>query len=155
MTRTETGWRLFPWYIGAGLTVVAAVNFYMAYAAVHSFPGTATDASFATSNRYDEVLAQETRQEQLGWQITTLSEGRRPSIVLRGRDGKLMEGARVVVIADRPAGGFADQRVDYRATSPGRYVAEALLPEEGQWNLRLHITADGQIYRITKRVIVQ
>ena len=153
-TKASSGWRLFPWYIGGGMALVVGVNIFMAVQAVHSFPGTATDASFATSNRYDQVLADEARQAALGWQLEANVDGRRPFLVLRTRDGKLMEGARVVVIADRPVGGLADRRMDFRASTPGRYMAEAPLPEAGQWDLQLHITADGQTYRATRRVMV-
>jgi nitrogen fixation protein FixH len=148
-----SAWRLFPWFVTFGMGIVVAVNVFMAFQAVYSFPGTATDASFATSNRYDQVLADETRQAALGWQITTLLDGRRPAILLRTRDGKPLEGARVVVIADRPAGGTADRRMDFRAATPGRYVAETALPEEGQWDLQLHITANAQTYRATRRIL--
>lgn len=153
--QTEAGlWRFFPVWILAGLGLVVAVNFYMAFSAVRSFPGTATDADFATSNRYDRVLEDAARQARLGWALTAEVQGGVPAIVLKGADGKPLEGARVVATAQRPAGGQADVRMDLRATLPGRYVAARALPAEGQWDLQLYVSAGGQEFRATRRVLV-
>lgn len=150
----RTGWRYFPhWTIGL-LFVVVAVNGFMAYEAVGSFPGTATDADFDTSNRYDKVLADEARQAQLGWNVEASAAERRAVITLATREGAKLEGARVVAIAQRPAGGQADQRLQFRATSPGRYVADTALPEEGQWQLQIAVTEGGRQYRATRRILV-
>lgn len=153
-TQAPTAWRYFPhWTIGA-LFVVVVVNVFMAYKATSSFPGTATDADFATSNRYDQVLADEARQAQMGWKLEALAEGRNAVIVLKTREGANLEGARVVANAQRPAGGEADQRLQFRATTPGRYRADAALPEEGQWELQVYVSANGREYRVTRRILV-
>lgn len=150
----RTAWRYFPhWTIGA-LFVVVAVNVFMAYEAIGSFPGTATDADFATSNRYDQVLADEARQELLGWKLEASVAGNIAVVELKTRDGADLEGARVVATAQRPAGGEADQRLQFRASAPGRYRADVALPVPGQWDLLIYVSSNGREYRVTRRILV-
>lgn len=155
MNQTQTsGWRYFPHWSIAALGVVVVVNVYMAYCAIHSFPGTATEADFATSNRYDAVLAAEAQQKALGWQADASVDAGRAVIVLQTREGKKLEGARVVALAQRPAGGEADHRLDFRATTPGRYVADSVLPEHGQWELQVYASVNGREFRVTRRILM-
>lgn len=147
-------WRFFPWIVVALLAGVAGVNGVMAWRAIATHPGVATQAMFDTSNRYDSILTTEARQHALGWTLAVTVLDGRLAADLQGADGKPLEGARVVGVASRPAGGRADVTLAFRAASPGRYVSETALPLGGQWDLLLSASAAGKELRATQRVII-
>lgn len=149
-----SAWRYFPWILAAVMAVVMAVNFGMMYEALHTFPGTATQTMFDDSNHYDKVLEAARREAALGWSLTVETAGPRLAVVLHTRDGGMLEGARVEAMAQRPLGTEPGRRLRFRATSPGRYVADAALNEEGQWDLLLAVSAGGQNYRATRRIVL-
>lgn len=147
-------WRFFPWIVVAGLGGVAAVNGVMVWRAFATHPGVATSAMFDTSNRYDSIISAEARQQALGWTLRVSAQDGRLAAELLGADGKPLEGARVIGLASRPAGGQADVTLAFRAAAPGRYVSEAGLPVGGQWDVLLSASAAGRELRATQRVVM-
>src|SRR3954452_1373474 len=97
-------WRWFPaWLIGSMLGV-AAVNGYMVYAAVHSFPGDAGTDGFDLSNSYNRVLKAEEAQSALGWHVESAIEKHLPVLTVVDRNGQALADAKVDVQAERPLG---------------------------------------------------
>ncbi|MCW3476762.1 FixH family protein [Limobrevibacterium gyesilva] len=148
-------WRFFPWVVAGAMGVVILVNLGMAYSAVHGFPGLAADDVFDRSNAYDKVLAASQRQAALGWSLAVSVEAGRPVVLLTGREGQPLEGARLSATARRPLGAETTSHVVFRATAPGRYVAEAPLAEPGQWDLLIAAASGQQTLRSTHRVVVR
>jgi nitrogen fixation protein FixH len=149
-------WKLFPLAIIAGLGVVVLVNVGMVYAALHSFPGKAGDEDFALSNRYDAVLEREQREASLGWTVVARTDvGGVPEITLADRDGSPLRGAVVAATAERPLGAPERRALVFHEAEHGRYVADASLPEAGQWELTLSASFGGHDLAATRRVIVR
>ena len=149
----RSGWRFFPYYVAAALAFVVTVNVAMAVTAVRTFPGLAADDVFDRSNAYDQVLDEAAKQKALGWDVQGAMEGGRYVVVLKDRAGKPIEGVRLTALAERPVGNTANLQLNFRATAPGRYVADRALGLAGQWEIRL-AAASGQLtYRTTRRVV--
>ena len=149
-------WRFFPWAVVACMTIVVMVNAGMVYAALHGFPGAAgDDEGFALSNHYDLVLDQAQRAAALGWSISAeTDDSGRPVVKLTDRDGAPLRGASVAASAGRPLGAPETRALTFREAGGGRYVADAVLPNPGQWELTLSASADGHTMAATRRVIV-
>lgn len=147
-------WRFFPWYVGAGMLFVMAVNGAMTWAAVQTFPGLATTRGFATSNGYDRVMAAAERQAALGWTVATALDGDRPVVTLAGPDGAPLPEARLAAAVQRPLGPPERSELAFRATAPGRFEAEAALPR-GKWDLDLTVTAAGSDYHTVRRIVLK
>jgi len=163
MTRVREGalqprniWRFFPWFIAAAMGVVVAVNFGMAYTALHTFPGTAGGDGFDLSNHYNFILDRVTKQAALGWNVRAevTAEGH-PVIVLSDRSGTALAAAGVQVTAERPVGDKLTTQVRFSEMSPGRYVGVETLSEKGQWELRISATAGGHGISATRRIVVR
>ncbi len=148
-------WRWFPWALIGGLGIVVLVNAGMVFAALKSFPGKAGSEDFALSNRYDTVLQRSERDAALGWTIQASTDAARvPVVVLTARDGAPLQGASLEGVAGRPLGPAETHRLAFHELSAGRYVADAVLPERGQWELTLSVDSGGSQIAATRRVIV-
>ena len=148
-------WRYFPLAIVGGLGLVVVVNAGMVYAALHSFPGKAGDEDFALSNRYDAVLEREQQEIALGWTVVARTDvGGVPEITLADRDGSPLRGAVVAATAERPLGAPERRALVFHEAEHGRYVADASLPEAGQWELTVSASFGGRDIAATRRVIV-
>ena len=154
LSRTRSPWRWFPWAMIGALGVVVVVNGGMIWAALHTFPGVAATDVFDASNHYDTVLAEAQREAAFGWTLQTAATTQRVTVALTDRGGAPLSGARVTATALRPLGPDHTTILAFRETAPGSYNAEAALAE-GQWDLRLAVTAGGNTLHMTRRVVVK
>jgi nitrogen fixation protein FixH len=148
-------WRWFPVALMAGLGAVVLVNAGMVFAALRSFPGKAGSEDFELSNRYDTVLQRSEHDAALGWIILASTDRARvPVVVLTERDGTPLRGAALAGVAGRPLGPAETQHLAFHELAAGRYVADAVLPEQGQWELTLSVASGGKQIAATRRVVV-
>jgi len=149
-------WRRYPWFIAAGMSVVVAVNFGMAYTALHTFPGNAGGDGFDLSNHYNGVLERVEQEAALGWTARAEADANgHPVVLLVDRSGAALSGAGIAAVALRPLGDPRTRDIQFSEISPGRYVGAAVLDEKGQWELQLHASAGGQEYSATRRIVVR
>jgi nitrogen fixation protein FixH len=149
-----TVWRWFPAGLIAAMGLVFAVNGYMAYDAVTTFPGTAGQDGFDLSNNYDRVLATAQRQAGFGWQIEAdVASTRYPMLRLADRNGTPLA-ADIDAYAERPLGSPDPTVLKFQPIGNGRFQASTTL-FSGQWDIMLTIRADGRLYSATRRVIVK
>ena len=152
-----SAWRFFPLAVILSMTFVVVVNAGMVYEALHSFPGASEgDEGFALSNHYDIVLDQAQRQAALGWKVAAQTDDAgRAVVVLTDRQGVALHGATVAASAERPLGAPEARSLTFQEVGAGRYVADAVLPLQGQWELTLTASAEGHTVAATRRVIVR
>jgi nitrogen fixation protein FixH len=155
MSAERSAWRFFPWAVAGAFAVVFMVNGGMVWSAIATFPGVATTDDFGHSNRYDAVLAAAAREAALGWQVRTSIDDARAVLVLTGRDGQPLTGARIVAIARRPLGPDAATPLAFREVSPGRYMADRALGAAGQWELLLSITRGADMLHAAPRLMLR
>lgn len=152
--RRGSAWRWFPLALIAVMSVVFAVNGIMVWCALGTFPGQAGSDGFDLSNHYDRVLETVQREAALGWQIrATTDAAGRPELRLTDRAGMPLRGAQVVATAERPLGPRETTPLVFRDDGTGRYVADAVLAAQGQWELQLTASANGQTLVSTRRVV--
>jgi nitrogen fixation protein FixH len=153
----RSAWRFFPLGVIGAMALVVAVNAGMVYAALHSFPGAAEgDEGFALSNHYDVVLERAQREAALGWTVAAQAdEAGRAVVTLADRMGAALRGATVGATAERPLGAPEARALTFHEVRLGTYVADAVLPMKGQWELTLTASEQGQKMAVTRRVIVR
>jgi nitrogen fixation protein FixH len=150
-----TVWRWFPHGLIASMGVVFAINGYMVYDALHTFPGAAGTDGFDLSNRYDQVLATARQQAALGWKVETdVTPSRLPVLRLTDRNGDPLAVVTIDAHAERPIGPMNATPLAFRPVGDGRFQADTSL-FSGQWDIMLTVQADGQRYDTTRRVIVR
>jgi nitrogen fixation protein FixH len=152
----RTPWRWFPWWIIGSMLLVVAVNGGLIYFALSTFPGQAGHDGFDLSNHYDQVIAAAQRQAQLGWSVrVAVDAAAHPELVLTDHTGAPLSGAQLAASAERPLGPSEATTLQFQEVAQGHYVAVASLPEIGQWDLLLTVTAGGEHYSTTQRVVVR
>lgn len=149
-------WRFFPWFVAAGMTVVIAVNFFMAYSAFHTFPGNAGGDGFDLSNHYNVIIERMKQEAALGWAVRAeVDKAGHPVVVLTDRFGTALAGAGIEATAQRPLGDRHTTSVRFVEISPGRYLGGTALEEKGQWDLDLSATDGGHEFSMTRRIMVR
>jgi nitrogen fixation protein FixH len=152
----QSRWRFFPWWVAGCMSVVIAVNAYMAWSALHTFPGQAGRDGFDLSNRYDSVIARVQQQAALGWTVRALAdETGHPVLALTDATGAPLAGAAVDATAERPLGDPLTTHLAFQEAAPGRYAADETLPAKGQWDVMLTVTAQGRDVTTTRRIVVR
>ena len=150
-----SAWRWFPWVLAACMGVVIVANVTMVCVALGTFPGEAGSDGFDLSNHYNRVLNAVQRQAALGWSLRLLpGDAGRPVLLLTDRTGAPLHGARIEATAERPLGPPQTTHLRFRDAGNGRYVADAMLTAEGQWELQVFAAVDGHTLATTQRLVV-
>jgi nitrogen fixation protein FixH len=149
-------WLLFPWFIAAAMSVVIAVNCFMAWSALHTFPGNAGSDGFDLSNRYNAIIQRMKQEAGLGWGVAAqVDQAGHPVVVLTDRSGTALAGAEIEATAQRPLGDRHLRQVRFVEVTAGHYRGDVALDEKGQWQLEIWAIADGQEFSTTRRIMAQ
>ena len=149
-------WQFFPWFIAAAMSVVIAINCFMAWSALHTFPGNAGSDGFDLSNHYNSIIERVKLEAGLGWAVRAeVDQTGHPVIVLTDRSGAALVGAEVEATAERPLGDRHARQVHFTEVSAGHYLGDVALDEKGQWELEIWAIADGKEFSSTRRIMAR
>lgn len=124
--------------------VVIAVNVIMARAALQTFGGTVVENSYVASQNFNGWLHEAKREKDLGWSAAAQRRGdNRVSIRLSGVS---IGAVRLTGEARHPLGTLADRALTFDRQADGSFLSAEPLPA-GRWQLRLSVSAAGQIWR--------
>ncbi|MBS0249964.1 MAG: FixH family protein [Proteobacteria bacterium] len=131
------GWHVLFGMIAFFLTVTA-VDSVMVYKAVSTFGGDTPDA-YRTGLLYNQRIAEERRQNELGWAQTTNFDSADGvfSMTLKDRDGRGVNGLHVAGSIGRPATDVADHNLVLTAAGDGVYTITLQNLAEGNWDMSL------------------
>jgi nitrogen fixation protein FixH len=151
--------RWIPWTFVAGMLVVIAVNGVLITLALNTFPGLDDTAAYDHGVAYNAVVAEEQRQDQLGWRIAARLEpaaGSASDIVVRATrpDGTPLDGLTVVGELTRPLGAQATVDAALSPAGAGAYRTRVAL-RAGQWELHITATAGADRFDLRQRVIAR
>lgn len=138
-----TGYHVFGVMVLA-FGVIIAVNVFMAYSAISTFPGLEVKNSYVASQTFDDDKA---AQLALGWTVDAGVEGETFRVTITDEAGAPVEVASITGILGRPTSVVDDQTPVF--TFDGNsYVAVTGLLDEGNWNFRMEATAkDGTLFK--------
>lgn len=142
--RKLTGWHVFAMF-GGGFGIIIAVNLFMAFNAVSTFPGLEVSSSYADSQTFDERRA---AQDALGWNasVSVSGDGETLTLDMRDDDGAPVAPAELTALLTRPTSREADQTLALERRN-GAFVAPVEM-QDGRWRLRLTgLARDGTEYR--------
>ncbi|WP_350934908.1 FixH family protein [Thioclava kandeliae] len=142
MTRELTGKHVLSITIGA-FSVIIGVNIFMAYNAVHSFPGLEVSNSYVASQEFDRLR---TAQVALGWRVEPRYADGQLSFRILGMDGLPAQIAHFSALIGRTTMAREDVTPVFRRVN-GAYVTDLDLAP-GAWLVHLEAVAtDGTPFR--------
>lgn len=110
---------------------------------------------------YDDVMAQQRMNQQLGWQLVAevdpIIRSRPTRLTIRAYEatGTPLTGATLAVMARFNARANDTLTTGLQEEAPGRYVGQLPVARPGAWELRLDAVRDSARYRATTRVMVE
>lgn len=152
---TEARGGLNGWHVLFGMIAfflaVTAVDGVMIYKAVSTFSGDTPNA-YRTGLAYNQRIADERRQDKLGWTQSTKFDNAtgRFNFTLKDSEGRGLEGLQISAEIGRPATDVADHSLTLTDKGQGTY--SVALPDlaEGVWEIALAVSQSprgGIVYR--------
>ncbi len=130
--------------------VIIAVNVFMAYSAVHTFPGLEVENSYVASQEFNKRAA---AQRALGWSVALTREGNELVLNLQDKDGNEVLPASIHAVIGRPTFAGDDITLDFRLVGNAYRATADLAP--GPWRLFLDAVAqDGTLYKKRLKLVV-
>ncbi len=131
-----------PMMFIAAFLVVIAVNGALIFFAQDTFSGLETQHAYERGLQYNQALAAEAAQQDLGWRYeATISDETDGRHVLRIRmtdaEGRPLNDLKIDAYLVRPSNAGLDFALSPQSAGDGRYVTTFSLPAPGQWDLRL------------------
>lgn len=142
--------KLIPWYFVAFFVVIFIVNAVMVTLATRTYTGTITDHPYEKGLAYNNVIAAEKAQEQLGWKATIELNDSLLSVVLYDENGNELVPQKVTAHFMRPTQAGMDFEMELK---DGK--ANVKFPEKGQWEVRIFATVGEHSYQQAKRVLAK
>lgn len=131
--------------------MIIAVNLFLAYSAVKTFPGLEVRNSYVASQTFDDMRA---AQLELGWAVSADVTGEELHLFINDADGNPVEVTELDATFGRATSVRDDQTPDFFFT--GTHYAAPVTTSAGNWNLRMTATApDGTAFRQRIVVLVQ
>lgn len=141
--RKLTGWHILAMF-GTGFGIIIAVNLFLAFQAVRTFPGLEVSSGYADSQTFD---VRRHAQEALGWSASVEAGTDSISLTLVDTEGRPVYPAELEALLTRPTTQADDQLLALVRGPNGTLVAPAAMAP-GRWRLRLTGTArNGTEYR--------
>ncbi|MCE2890114.1 FixH family protein [Aquidulcibacter sp.] len=141
-----TGWHVLAMF-GGLFAVMLAVNILFVVLALKTFSGE-TDHAYISGLKFNETLAANARQAELGWTMTLGLE--RPTgggavleARLTDRSQQPLTGARLQGTIGRTTDANEDQVLSFTETAPGIYRAVIHQIRPGRWKFSASAKLDG------------
>jgi nitrogen fixation protein FixH len=145
--------RIQGWHVLAGMIgffgVIFAVNGVFLYQALSTHTGVIANEPYRKGLAYNERIADEERQQALGWreQLTLAPTGDRLTLQLTDGAGRPVRGLRIAGLVGRPSTNEHDIRLDLAEQPTGTYAAAVPPLAAGTWMVSLEaseLTAEGE-----------
>jgi nitrogen fixation protein FixH len=137
--------------------VVASVNGAYIALSLSGQDGLVVDHEYNKALHYNDVVQQQKRQAQVGWQVT-LTPPATPAapvtLLVADKTGKPLSGASAKIAFQRPTAVGMDQDAPLVESGQGRYVGEVKLASAGQWDAVIDVRHGTERYQRRQRIHV-
>lgn len=149
--RNKYLWLVFPLMF----LVVFSANGVLVYFAVSSWPGLAYENASERGRKFNQVLAEESLENKLGWRFDVTHDAGHVTIEARDSSGNPLTDLAVTGTLVRPVGNVPDLHLNFNPAGSGRYVAPFAAPMKGQWEVRFAVERMGDRAHSSSRFIVR
>ncbi len=141
--------RLIPWYFVAFFLVVILVDGVMATIAVRTRTGLVTDHAYERGLNYNQAIAAERGQEELGWKANITIREQTLHVTLTDATGAPVTPTTMRAHFYRPS----TEKLDFEVTLKN---GEAALspPANGLWEVQVFATVGDKRFQQRKRIVL-
>jgi nitrogen fixation protein FixH len=139
--------------------VIFSVNGVFLYSALATYTGIVSNQPYRKGIEYNERIAADVRQKELGWSeaVAFDRQGGRLVLTINDRNGAPVTGLQVAGLMGRPSTQRHDIQVRLAENRPGEYEALVGEHDDGVWLVQLEAATlrDGAretVYRLRKRL---
>jgi nitrogen fixation protein FixH len=148
-----------PYIFFAFFAVIFAVNFFYIYLSKKTWRGVATENAYQKGLNYNQTLKQVEKQKELGWNLKINYYPNKKnsgllSIRLTDKNSHVIKGAEIFVDLKRPTQEGFDF-VKKAEFVDGSYQTQITFPLSGQWDFEITAKKDGEIFKASKRYVIQ
>jgi nitrogen fixation protein FixH len=134
-----TGRKVLVFTVGA-FGIIIAVNLFMAWKAISTFPGLEGKNTFVASQEFD---TRREAQEALGWTVAAGHDRGRMTLSFTDAAGAPVQVSALTVLVGRPTSARDDVMPAFTYVS-GQYEADVPL-QKGQWMVKLEAMSEGGV----------
>jgi nitrogen fixation protein FixH len=144
-----------PWTFVGFFGVVFVANAILVWFALTTFTGLDREEPYLRGVDYNAVLAEERRQEALGWTAAVEVDAGRLAVEVADRLEQPLGGAVVHADVTRPVDAALDFSTELAAVGDGRYAAPVDWPAPGRWDVLVTVERDGHVLQHHRRLVVR
>ncbi len=148
-----------PYFFFVFFAVIFAVNIFYIYISKKTWSGVVTEDSYHKGLHYNQILSDEKKQKELGWQMKisykNLGNGTGDlRVFVQNKNHQKISDVEVTAYFRRPTqeGFDFSQKLEFKN---GEYVAKINFPLRGQWEFKVNATKAEDSFQETKRYVVQ
>jgi nitrogen fixation protein FixH len=132
MPREITGRHVLFLMLGF-FAVIIATDSWLVYKAVSTFGGVETDDAYRKGLAYNDRIAEERAQADLGWTNEARIEKDELRVFIRDKDQKGVGNLQITAVLGRPATNTNDRTLKLTEVAAGEYMATIGALEAGNW----------------------
>jgi len=153
-------YRWIPWAFAGALAIVVVANGVLTYFAVSSSTGLVTEHPFDSGNDYNRILEAGAAQDALGWHGAVSFSEMAPqrgelAVELLDSQDRPLNKLSVTAEVTRPIEPMPAIALQLNESAAGRYTAPVMLSRLGQWEVHVVARRGGDLYELTRRIIVK
>lgn len=139
--------------------VIFTVDFFFVYISKKTWRGVVVEDAYEQGLKYNEVLAQAKKQEELGWKmaVSYISSGNKEGDLLinfQDENVQTIKDAKITVNFKRPtqSGHDFEEKVEF---ANGVYTTKLKFPLIGVWDFEIKAIRGEEIFQRTKRYVIK
>lgn len=140
--------------------VIFIMNGIMIYIANTSWTGLDTDNAYQKGLNYNKQLSQKEQQNASGWQaeITFKKTNNKQTgnlyVGISTAEGNPVENVSAIIKIQRPTNSEFDTEYAFETRSDGIFDWPISFPLEGQWDIKVEVMKEEQIFKAEKRLVI-
>ncbi len=147
--------KFIPWYFVIFFVFLVIINGFFIYKAVDTHTGVIDKNYYETGIKYNNILEQEKKQKELGWQAELkLVDNAKLYLTLLDKDKNQITGAEVTADVIRPTKSGYDFKIKFKEVG-GVYISSLNFPLKGIWDINIKAHKENDEFKYIKRITIK
>lgn len=145
--------RYVPWMIFLFFVFLTIVLGGFVMLSIDRHPGMTTENAYEKGLAYNDVIAKDRAQQDLGWNGKILKVRDKVVVEMRDGSGEALSAAKAHVWFYRPSDQNLDKRFLMEEKSAGVYETDVGGFQKGLWDVRIRVSKGGKSIQLSERIV--